>query len=208
MNKIIVAGTGRSGTGYMAKLLTANGIRCGHESVFTQWGPKPWRSYRADSSWLAVPHLRDWKDEALIVHHVRDAASVLRSWFFDWPSIFNVEGRHKNNRYAQYLYQYYPDILDGEKPQDRALLYYIMCNRLCEEYSDCFFRVEDDPTELLKDLGVKDNFKCDLNRKVNTRDKKRHTREDAMEVAKTSRFYSEFAEMYEGYYPGVLQELQ
>lgn len=206
--KIIVAGTGRSGTGYMSKLLTANGIKCGHEMVFTAKGVLPFRRYQADSSWLAVPHLREWRGKATVVHHVRDAASVLRSWFFDWPSIFNVGSRHRMNQYAKYLYQYYPDIKDEKEPQDQALLYYIMCNSMCELVSDLFFRVEDDPTELLRSLGVTGNLVCDLSRKVNTRDKKKHTRKDAIEVAKTSRFYVDFVEMYERYYPGALQELQ
>ena len=32
--EFLVIGTGRSGTGYMSKLLTSNGKPCGHESIY------------------------------------------------------------------------------------------------------------------------------------------------------------------------------
>ena len=34
MIEYLIIGTGRSGTGFMAHLLTNFGIRCGHESIF------------------------------------------------------------------------------------------------------------------------------------------------------------------------------
>lgn len=60
--KLVVTGTGRSGTGWCAAVLNSAGIYTGHERVF---GPKQtepdslidWQEYHADASWLAVPRL-------------------------------------------------------------------------------------------------------------------------------------------------------
>lgn len=62
--KYIVVGTGRSGTGFMSKLLSLNGIDCGHESVIDRSMNKQqvydsinYTKYAAESSWLAVPYI-------------------------------------------------------------------------------------------------------------------------------------------------------
>jgi hypothetical protein len=79
--KVIVTGCGRSGTNYMAEILDAAGLRCGHERVFTVLGPQPARELDAESSWYAAPYL-DLQDESTkVLHIVRDPSRVVHSFF-------------------------------------------------------------------------------------------------------------------------------
>src|SRR5438874_64358 len=104
----VVTGTGRSGTVYLANLLTRSGIPCGHESIFTPGGLDealarvegrspihvsaisveacgPWLpdalSLVADSSYMAAPFL----DHAVlayahVLHVVRHPMDVINSF--------------------------------------------------------------------------------------------------------------------------------
>lgn len=78
--RLVIMSTGRSGSGWIAKVLTACGVPCGHESVFTVDGLKPPGSLLADSSWCAIGHLRDIPENCKIVHVVRNPLSVVRSF--------------------------------------------------------------------------------------------------------------------------------
>ena len=76
---LLITGTPRSATGYMAKIFTYAGIPCGHEqkynidhSQFLHKVPKP----TAESSWLAVPNLQKHKN---IIHITRDPLKVISS---------------------------------------------------------------------------------------------------------------------------------
>ena len=69
MRKLIITGTGRSGTGYMSQLFRTLGFNIGHENVFN---PKPfqgWGDFEGDSSWL-YPLTYDPQD--LIIHIYRE----------------------------------------------------------------------------------------------------------------------------------------
>jgi hypothetical protein len=54
--RVLITGTGRCGTGWMARALTAAGAPCGHEAAFTARG-------HGDCDWVAevshVPGLAD-----------------------------------------------------------------------------------------------------------------------------------------------------
>lgn len=84
MTPLLVVGTGRSGTGYMAALLSAAGLPCGHEAMHTDRTalaaePPPWSS-PAESSWLAVPHLAAERARGTaVVLVVREPFAVARS---------------------------------------------------------------------------------------------------------------------------------
>jgi hypothetical protein len=80
LRPFVVTGCARSGTTYMAALLSGLGLRIGHEVVF---GPRTrsfdgWRGLNGDSSWLAAPFLADL-DDALVFHQVRHPLKVVRS---------------------------------------------------------------------------------------------------------------------------------
>lgn len=81
--KYIVAGTGRSGTGYVSRLLTELGSRCGHEVVFTPWGIRGWVAKQCgldgEAAWTSFPYLKLFKGP--VVHVVRHPLRVIRSRF-------------------------------------------------------------------------------------------------------------------------------
>ena len=74
--RFVVVGTGRSGTAYTARLLTAAGITTGHEEW---WSVSGWqrKGLVGDSSWFAAPHLRDF--DGFVFNQVRDPLAVVNS---------------------------------------------------------------------------------------------------------------------------------
>lgn len=80
--RIVVTGTGRSGTGWCAATLNSAGVFSGHENVFGPKQTRPhsfidWCGYHADCSWLAVPRLPLFNVKAALV--VRDPLAVVAS---------------------------------------------------------------------------------------------------------------------------------
>jgi len=80
LRPFVVTGCARSGTTYMAALLSGLGLRLGHEVVF---GPRTrgftdWGDRHGDSSWLAAPFL-DQIEDALVFHQLRHPLKVVRS---------------------------------------------------------------------------------------------------------------------------------
>lgn len=80
--KLVVTGTGRSGTGWAAAVLNSAGIFTGHERVFTPKTTKPysyidWYGYNADCSWLAVARLPLMNVKAALI--VRNPLDVVAS---------------------------------------------------------------------------------------------------------------------------------
>lgn len=81
--KVLVVGTGRSGTGWCSRLLQSAGLNVGHEGVF---GPEQaagatpidWYGLDGDASWLAVPLLPVADTRAvLVVRHPLDVVASL-----------------------------------------------------------------------------------------------------------------------------------
>lgn len=80
--KLVVTGTGRSGTGWAAAVLNSAGIFAGHEAVFTpktvrQLSYIDWAEYHADCSWLAVPRLPLMNVRAALI--IRNPLDVVAS---------------------------------------------------------------------------------------------------------------------------------
>jgi hypothetical protein len=130
--RFLIVGTGRSGTGYTSKLLTASGISCSHELVYSPWGIKHTFRFKGDASWIAVPFLSDFK--GVVLHQVRHPISVIRSLvgikFFSLP----------NNYYLQFASKFFrvtgDDLLD-------SMRWYVEWNLKCEEYAVFRFKVEE-----------------------------------------------------------------
>lgn len=73
--KLVVTGTGRSGTMFMSRLFSSLGVPCGHEEVFTIDGFNTWNWGRlqGDSSFCALPHIHSLNRlDTAILHVVRD----------------------------------------------------------------------------------------------------------------------------------------
>jgi hypothetical protein len=123
MLKVIVTGVGRSGTTFLAKLLTSMNLPCGHESIFdysdekiikerlldpkkrvlsivSKRNGKGWidvSKTQAESSYLAVPYL-DWPelDNTKIIHVFRNPVKVARSFIKDFNYFSSKEPNKKN----------------------------------------------------------------------------------------------------------------
>ena len=83
MLRYVIVGTGHSGTGYVAQLLTRAGVPCGHEQIFWANGfvNDAVAGLAADSSWAATYHLsHPIVRAARLVHAIRHPLRVLESW--------------------------------------------------------------------------------------------------------------------------------
>lgn len=86
--KLLVVGTGRCGTGYLAKCLEQSDVPCGHEAIFNHWSEDRVRErllrskLAAESSWAAAPFLAaDWLAPSVkVVHLTRSPLMVVKSF--------------------------------------------------------------------------------------------------------------------------------
>lgn len=81
--RLLITGIGRSGTRYMAELLTAAGIPCGHEALYPTHvrAPPDWGEAVAESAWPAAPWVGpDHDRDLVVVHLVRNPLDWLASW--------------------------------------------------------------------------------------------------------------------------------
>lgn len=136
--RAVIVGTGRSGSKYIAKVLSACGVPCGHEQV---WG---FGEYKAglvvDSSWLAVASL---PLPLIVWHQVRNPEAQIRSRVLNPPT--------NASRYLNVRDAWLPDL-----PRDRAVAaarWYVMWNLACERHAARRWRVEDVDAELVAKLG-------------------------------------------------------
>ena len=143
MIELLVTGTGRCGTGYVSKLLTASGIPCGHEEVYTPLGIQNRPELVADASWCAVPFLKDFQGR--IVHLVRHPLAVIRS--FLGIRFFTHDLASPHRRFAARHFRRSPD------PVTNAMRWWITLNSRTEAYADVRIRVEDLPGALPELVG-------------------------------------------------------
>lgn len=164
--KVIITGTGASGTSYIAKVLCDAGLKCGHEAVYTAHhgshslkGPK-WKHWEADSSWMAAPFLAAHEGPRFL--QVRDPIktihSLLRLRAFDLTHWSIVIGPYRavKKRYARDVWKEATEI-------DRCAAYWCHWNEMALPYVERWWRVEDVDAELLADIltaaGKKPNAK-------------------------------------------------
>lgn len=79
--QVIITGCGRSGTNYMAEVLSAAGLRCGHERAFTVLGPQTAPELEAESSWYAAPYLDRMDESTKVLHVARNPSRVVHSFY-------------------------------------------------------------------------------------------------------------------------------
>jgi len=81
--KFLITGTGHSGTKYASRLLTENGVKCGHEDVFRGREIFHLGNAVAESScygWMHWAQRVSVLVDAKLVHLVRHPVDVLNSW--------------------------------------------------------------------------------------------------------------------------------
>jgi hypothetical protein len=195
--KYLVTGCGRSGTVYMAKLLTSLGVPCGHETIFDFDGieraleriagsiplklsetslraKEDWvdvNTIVADASYMAAPYL-DFFPDATIIHVVRHPVKVINS-FCNYIHYFqntepNPSDPHYIYNYECFIHNHLGDLKSYPTPYERACYYYVAWNEMVEKHQRLFHRVEDDPTRLLDQLGIRKNEKMFVDRKANS----------------------------------------
>ena len=127
---LVITGTGRSGTGYMSKLLTAVGVECGHEQVYTPHGVAK-KDVPAESSWCAVPHLQS--PSVVIIRH---PLKVVKSWLE--LGIFLTR-----SEWGEFVKRYSPMVYTYKRPEDRALARWLYWNMYATSKADLVIRLED-----------------------------------------------------------------
>ena len=151
--KVVVTGTGRSGTGYAARWLTSAGVPCGHETffTFTGWDGAQNRmrrhpEYVGDSSWLLAP----WPDkpqlkDAVVIHQVRHPKKVAESCMRHPPGT--------TPEFLEYLEHHCPEVAKYESDLNKAIARWVYWNQrieeACENRLSYFWRVEDGDEGLL-----------------------------------------------------------
>lgn len=159
--KYLVTGTGRCGTGYVAKALTSAGVNCTHEGVFSlngveharetiqNWRANPSWGWEAESSWMAAPFLDDPVLEGVtVVHLVRHPFDFIQSHI----RMCNWDGRYAG--FNQWTYAHVPGLEDVADPVCRSARLYVQWNEMIESHANVFHRIEDDARFLLDELGI------------------------------------------------------
>lgn len=133
--KYVVTGPARSGTKYVATLLSEAGMKCGHEGVFNSWGSNFTRAprwqdetdYLGDSSFIVAPFIPEVKGKLKVVHLVRPPLDVIRS-------IVGI-GHVGDNRapWVQFLNAHINLTQFPPGPQ-RAAAYWVRWNRLIRHH--------------------------------------------------------------------------
>lgn len=143
MIELLVTGTGRCGTGYVSKLLTASGIPCGHEEVYTPLGIQNRPDLVAEASWCAVPFLKDFQGR--IVHLVRHPMDVIRS--FLGIRFFTQDLASPHRRFAGRHFRRSGD------PMTDDMRWWVVLNSRTEAHAHVRIRLEDLPGALPELVG-------------------------------------------------------
>lgn len=131
----LVTGCGRSGTAWAAHLFTAMGYPCGHEEVYSPWSSGPLD--RSDSSWLAMPHLKDLPADTPIIQVMRDPYLVIQSIVVR-SFLANLGGP-----FESYVSRYRPDITSTSSHLGRAIRWVCKWDEPLDDYPARLLRVED-----------------------------------------------------------------
>lgn len=136
--KAIICGTGRCGTGYVARILRTAGLRCGHEKAFSAAGWRPTLDLDVEVSWLAWPYTSE--AEGPVVQLVRDPVHVINSFLA--LGFFSNEFSSPHKRFASRFFDF-----TGDEVSD-AIRWYLQLNRHLERVSLFRFKIEEPLTGL------------------------------------------------------------
>jgi hypothetical protein len=124
--KGFIVGTGRSGSGYISKVLRACNVNCGHE----EWWPYHKTDHLDyDSSWPALCRIKD-HFEGPIIHQVRDPLKVIASLVSCVPQGIFMDYRLR-------VIEWHEDVLE------RSMRIYLGFNGLAEQRAIWRWRLED-----------------------------------------------------------------
>ncbi len=142
--RLLFTGCGRSGTGYVAKLITEAGLVCGHEWAFNPFRAGYWGSFEAESSCLALRAVEDGmiNYDCLVVHLIRNPLAVIRSVI--GVGLLDQNPPRYKAKYTAWLCANTPQCFAPHlSPVTRAALYWLFVNQRAENCIDYRLRVED-----------------------------------------------------------------
>lgn len=148
MVRFVVIGCSRSGTRYMAKLLSSLGLKCGHERVFNIFsilpdGSRALKTFaqlcnmQGDSSFLAAPFLQGLPQDTVILHQIRHPVEVIRSHmgirFFSEPIIPSIWLADNHPDFIEVIRRYGPQVICEPTEIQRCMRYWTVWNHLIQE---------------------------------------------------------------------------
>lgn len=131
----VVVGTGRSGTTFVADVLAACGVCCGHERYFRPEGYRRRWERCGEVSWTAVPWLERGTQAGPVYHVVRHPLDVVTSLLT--IGFFSDAAPGPFRSFARAHFR-----LTGDEHVD-AMRWYVEWNRRCEALARVRFRIED-----------------------------------------------------------------
>jgi len=144
---LLIVGCGRSGTEYMADLLSRSKIRVRHERI----GPE------GTVSWpMTVNSLSPWGPEnkdtfTHCFHQVRNPLHVITSWYVNLPNLQNDEWK--------FVRQHMPEINEDDPLIVQCAKYWYYWNLMSEFISEWTYKIEDFD-------NIVDEFEARLGRQV------------------------------------------
>lgn len=160
-------GACRSGTMFLANLMTQGGIPMGHEAFLgLPFGGIVVPNMVGEVSWLGVPFIgREKANGAKIIQIVRNPLKTISSMVH---SRVLEDHCFRSNLYTMFKEIFIPEIR-RYRLMDRYMLYYLKWNEMITPHADLVYRLEDlvkNPKELFDDLGVDvSKVKFDLKKK-------------------------------------------
>lgn len=152
--RFVILGTGRSGTGYISKTLTAAGIRTGHEDW---WNPHNRRVpfLLGDSSWIAVFQANHYPGR--VFHQVRNPIEVISSLVS-----VDLAPPRRDKEWAQLR----ESILGGftDDPLLDAMRIFDLWFSRAEEEAEWTWRLEDVDEALIHEIAERLGIRLDTNR--------------------------------------------
>lgn len=141
MLKFVITAPSRSGTTYVANLLTEAGLQCGHEATINRWKPNygmqdDWQEtpHLGESSFIAAPFLDQMPESVVKIHLVRPPLDVIRS-------ICGIA--HLGDREQPYVkfIDHHVGVLTEPPGPRRAARYWLEWNALAEQGCDWTWRL-------------------------------------------------------------------
>lgn len=146
--RFVIVGTGRSGTRYISRVLSAAGIRCGHEDWWTITGTRAIRLL-GDASWLALFNLDGFRGH--VYHQVRDPIEVIASLA---TTSMNPEWRErhpKSHAFHAYRSEY---VTFGGDPLVDAMQFVDVYLTEAERVAERTWRVEDVDADIIIQIAA------------------------------------------------------
>lgn len=140
--RILVAGCGRSGTGFLAEVMRRAGVESGHERVF---GPATatarWRHTRFEASWLCMPWIATLPDWVELVHLVRHPIHNAASWL--GVGMFDDDPDPGHAPYRRALERFAPGVLERPTPLERWAAHWVVWTEHLLVHAEHRWRIED-----------------------------------------------------------------